>query len=101
MPCVRQKIDGINTKIVNLIEERLQYVKRAGELKKNTQAVNDPNRNLAILRAVGMAAEQAGYPPQIAQTIFKTILQQSIQYERQFHTRASRIVTVSVNSGER
>jgi isochorismate pyruvate lyase len=85
LQCVRLGIDQINTTIVHLVGERLRYVKRAGELKNKNQPTDDPKRNEAILKSVGEAAKKAGYSPEIAQAIFKTILAQSIAYERQFH----------------
>jgi len=34
LQCVRNNIDQINSQIVSLLGQRLNYVKRAGELKK-------------------------------------------------------------------
>ncbi len=83
--CVRKNIDAIDTKLITLIGQRLAYVKRAGELKKNIKSIHDPAREAKILHTVGQQAENAGYPAAIAIAIFKTILAQANVYERQFH----------------
>lgn len=79
--CVRSYIDMIDNQIITLIGQRLAYVKMAASIKGNTQAVVDPQREAAILTMVGQQAERAGYPPTIAQSVFKTILAESDQYE--------------------
>lgn len=85
LTCVRNNIDEIDRNIVELIGQRLQYVKRAGELKKPTQAVHDSSREEMILSHVTKQAEQLGYPGSIAANIFKEILIQANIYEKQFH----------------
>lgn len=78
--CVRQHIDGIDTQIVNLIGLRLNYVKQAGQIKKN-RPIHDQAREDKILKKVGEQAQNVGYSPTIIQEIFKTILKQSNLYE--------------------
>jgi isochorismate pyruvate lyase len=85
LTCVRDNIDSINAKIVRLLGERLQYVKRAGELKKNVKSVHDQKRENEILHSVSMQAKKLGYPGSVAVAVFKTILAQSNVYEKQFH----------------
>ena len=85
LTCVRDNIDSINAKIVRLLGERLQYVKRAGELKKNVKSVHDQKRENAILQSVSKQAKKLGYPGGVAVAVFKTILAQSNVYEKQFH----------------
>lgn len=83
--CVRVGIDQINAKIVTLLGQRLRYVARAGELKGRKHPVHDPKREAIILQAVMQQAKEQDYPPQIAKAVFKTILQQSVQYEKRFN----------------
>ena len=84
--CVRKNIDVIDTKIVKLIGFRLTYVRRAGELKKNTASIHDQARENKVLKKVTYQAEKAGYSGSIASAIFKTILLQSNIYEKKIHT---------------
>ncbi len=83
--CVRNNIDLVDMKIVNLMGARLTYVKRAGELKKHQKSLHDQSRENEILKKVGQQAEKAGYPASIGIAVFKTILLQSNLYEKQFH----------------
>src|SRR5262245_59811430 len=82
LQCVRKNIDSIDQKLVKLIGERLTYVKRAGELKKNAKSIHDQSRENKILKSVGKQAQQTGYPATIAIAIFKTILAQANIYEK-------------------
>lgn len=81
LPCVRKNIDTIDAEIVDLIGTRLQYVKRAGELKKSKMSVHDQAREDEILLKVSQMAMKEGYPPSIATEIYKTLLKQTNQYE--------------------
>lgn len=83
--CVRKNINQIDSQIVNLLGQRLQYVKRAGELKKKVKSVHDQARENVILSTVGKQAQQQGYPATIAQNVFSTILQQANIYEKKYH----------------
>lgn len=83
--CVRKNINQIDSQIVNLLGQRLQYVKHAGELKKNVKSVHDQARENVILSTVGKQAEQQGYPARIAQNVFSTILKQANIYEKKYH----------------
>ena len=82
---MRTGIDQINSQIVTLLGQRLQYVKRAGELKKNKKSIHDQARENMILTNVGKQAQREGYPASIAQAVFKAILKQSNVYEKKFH----------------
>lgn len=81
LECVRTHIDQIDQQLVQLIGNRLTYVKRAGELKKGRRPVHDQAREDKILTNVGKQAEQVGYPSTIAVAVFKTLLQQTNKYE--------------------
>ncbi len=85
LTCVRSGINVIDQKIIAEIGKRLAYVKRAGELKKNVKSVHDQQRENQILAAVAEQAKKMGYSGDIAKAVFKTILQQSNIYEKQFH----------------
>ena len=84
LTCVRHHIDIIDANMVMLVGQRLTYVKRAGELKQGKQAVHDAAREQQILMRITQLAKAAGYSPAIAVAIYKTLLLQTNQYERQF-----------------
>ena len=90
LTCVRKNIDLIDTKIVKLIGLRLTYVKRAGELKKNTFSIHDQARENRVLANVTNQAEKAGYSGSIASAIFKSILLQSNIYEKKIRSNINK-----------
>lgn len=86
LACVRKNIDRIDAKMIALLGQRLTYVKRAGELKKN-QAIYDRRRERKILRRIEEQAIAEGYPASIAIAVFETILRQSVLYEKKSITK--------------
>jgi len=60
LTCVRDCIDSIDAEIVNLIGQRLSYVKRAGEIKGKNISIHDQKREDQILEKVGLLAEEQG-----------------------------------------
>lgn len=85
LQCVRNNIDIVDDKIVVLIGQRLAYVRRAGELKKNQFTIHDSAREKKILHKVELKAKQQGYPSEIAIDVFKTLLASSNRYEQKYH----------------
>lgn len=79
--CVRANIDILDAEIVELLGQRLTYVKRAGKLKKDRQAVHDPEREKQILSRVYQLALKEGYPGSIAVEVYKTLLVQTNRHE--------------------
>ena len=84
LTCVRECIDSIDAQIVNLIGQRLSYVKRAGEIKGKNIPIHDQKRENQILEKVGFLAEKQGYPAELAKSIYKTILETSNHYELEY-----------------
>jgi cyclohexadienyl dehydratase len=91
LTCVREHIDSIDAQLVDLIGRRLSYVQRAGELKGSATAIHDQTREDKILKKVGLEAEKLGYPASIAQAVFRTILEQANQYEKNIHENLLRV----------
>ena len=79
--CVRIGIDSIDTKIILLLKQRLDYVARAGQLKKGKRPIHDQAREDRILKQVAKEGSAAGVPSAFARAVFKTILAGSNQYE--------------------
>lgn len=85
LSCLRKQIDIVDKQIVDLLGLRLSYVKKAGELKKNRKSIHDCAREKEILDQVKIQAINQGYPGEIAEEVFKTILLQSNAYEKKYH----------------
>jgi|GEM_PF-2823817 len=81
---IRESIDSVDNKIIELLEERMGYVKQVAELKAD-------NPNISYIRAdreVDMLKKlldiESNLPPQIIIQIWRLIISMSLQEERSF-----------------
>ena len=70
---IRHKIDNIDNEIIALLAERSELVSTAGKLKKNEQAVRDPDRVERVIRKVKEKASLNGLDPDIAGKVYRVI----------------------------
>lgn len=83
----RARIDEINERVVELLAERQSIVDELCDLKAETgRAVRDPEREAELLAHVRSVAEEAGLPPTLAETLFETVLEHSVQRQRRQRT---------------
>ena len=83
----RDRIDDINEQVVKLLAERKAVVDRLCALKaEEGRTVRDPEREAELLARVREAAREQGLPPDLAESLFETILEHSVQ--RQHRRRA-------------
>ena len=83
----RARIDEINERVVELLAERQSIVDELCDLKAETgQSVRDPEREAELLAHVRSVAEEAGLPPTLAETLFETVLEHSVQRQRRQRT---------------
>jgi chorismate mutase len=82
--CVQQNIQFIDTQIANLIAQRLAYVERGALLKNSAVAPQNDQLDPNVILQVTRQAQFQGYPPEIAQAIFKEIDKQSRAYESRY-----------------
>jgi chorismate mutase-like protein len=86
---LREAIDRIDGQIVQLLAERLELVKRVGEIKRGHGLnVHDPARERDLLDKVAKAAPQP-LTPDIAERIFQCIIQESRNLEQRHVTAIS------------
>jgi chorismate mutase len=79
---LRDEIDQIDRKIVELLAERLRLVMRVGEYKRaNGLAIYDAERERDLLARVGNAAPSP-LEPAMAQRIFQCVIQESRELEK-------------------
>ncbi len=71
---IRQEIDKIDAKIIELLSKRSDLVTAAGELKKDEQGVWDPKRVEQVINKVKSKAVGAGLDPDIAEKIYRAII---------------------------
>jgi chorismate mutase-like protein len=86
---LRESIDRIDRQIVQLLAERLELVKRVGEIKRGHGLnVHDPARERDLLDKVAKAAPEP-LTPDIAERIFQCIIQESRNLEQRHVTAIS------------
>ena len=79
----RARIDEINERVVELLAERQAVVDELCEVKADTgQTIRDPEREAELLAHVRSVAEEEGLPPDLAETLFESILEHSVKRQR-------------------
>lgn len=84
---VRNRIDALDTQIVELIAERQRWVVRAGELKRGQpiDTVDAPDRVAAVIDRVRELAAQSGASPDVVERAYRGLIDGFIQLERHVH----------------
>jgi len=80
---VRDQIDRLDNRIVELIAERTVYVLQAAEFKKTRKAVRVPDRIEYIIEKVRGQADQLGLDPDLIDSVYRHLIEQSIEGESQ------------------
>ncbi|MFB6273247.1 MAG: chorismate mutase [Salinibacter sp.] len=79
----RARIDEINEQVVELLAERQAIVDELCDIKADAdRAVRDPEREAELLAHVRSVATEAGFPPDLAETLFEEILAHSVRHQR-------------------
>jgi chorismate mutase len=79
----RARIDEINEQVVELLAERQAIVDELCALKADAgRTVRDPEREAELLAHVRTVADEAGLPPDLAETLFEEILAHSVKRQR-------------------
>ena len=78
---VRNQIDRHGTLIVNLLAERTDYVFQAANLKTRGGAFKSPPVSRAIIDRVRTLAEQTGLDPAMIESVYRHLIEQSIEGE--------------------
>jgi isochorismate pyruvate lyase len=92
---IRQKIDTVDSAIIQLLSQRAELVSAAGMLKKDEQGVRDPNRVEQVILKVRTVAVEAGLAPDIAETIYRTIINCFIAQElKEFNGKKQDAISV-------
>lgn len=81
MSDVRHEIDRIDRLLVELLAERQTYVARAAILKPTRDIVRDPARIEDVVEKVKTAATAAGLSTDIAEPVWRTMIDQFISFE--------------------
>lgn len=81
MAHVRDGVDRLDRALVALIAERSRYMEAAARIKPSRDRVRDEDRIEDVVSKVKAAAETAGLPVEIAEPVWRELVEQSIAYE--------------------
>ena len=78
---LRTQIDRLDRVLVRLLAERQGYIERAAEIKADRAAVRDEARIADVVAKVLEEAEKAGLAHQIAEPVWRILIERSIAHE--------------------
>lgn len=80
---IRAEIDRLDTELVLLLARRFAYVRRMAELKASPDEALVPARVDEVLARVAERAADAGLDPGLARTLWSTLIDWNIAFERE------------------
>lgn len=78
---VRDGVDRLDRALIALIGERAGYMRAAARIKPNRDTVRDDWRVEDVIAKVLENAKAAGVPDDMADAVWRELIEQSIQYE--------------------
>lgn len=81
MADVRYEVDRLDRLLVRLIAERQSYMEAAARIKPSRDTVRDPERIEDVVAKVLASAETAGLSPQIAEPVWRLLIERCIAHE--------------------
>jgi isochorismate pyruvate lyase len=78
---VRQGVDALDRLLVTVLAERQRYMDAAARIKQDRQAVRDNARVEDVVAKVKGAARDAGLSEDIAEPVWRTLIERCIAYE--------------------
>lgn len=78
---VRQGVDALDRALVALLAERQRYMDAAARIKPGRDAVHDQARIEDVVAKVLAAAETAGLSPEIAEPVWRLLIDRCIAHE--------------------
>lgn len=85
---LRAEIDRIDRALVQLLSERERYIERAAQIKADRASVHDAARIEDVLNKVLADARKRGLSEEIAEPVWRTLMEHSIALEfRAFDAR--------------
>jgi isochorismate pyruvate lyase len=78
---VRQGVDALDRLLVTVLAERQRYMDAAARIKTDRQAVRDTARIEDVVAKVKAAAREAGLAEEIAEPVWRTLIERCIAHE--------------------
>lgn len=83
---VRDNIDRIDVELVALIAQRVHFIREATKFKRGAHEALVPERVEDVAQKVRASAEQVGFCPDRAETIWRDMMEQCIAFEEDYMT---------------
>lgn len=81
---LRQRLDEIDAKLIELIAERQEKSREIARVKRATgRATRDYQREREVILAARAAAERAGVPPMLAESLMRMLIRSSLTTQEQ------------------
>ncbi len=84
---IRENIDALDSMIITLLAKRRDFVSAAGRLKKDKEGVRDLKRVEQVIEKVRARASASGLSPEIAERVYRTIIECFVDSELMEFTR--------------
>ena len=86
VPCpemqeIRAQIDALDKRLVALLAERQKLIAAAGKVKPSRDTVRDEARIEEVVQLVLAEAEKSGLAREIAEPVWRQLIESSIAYE--------------------
>ena len=79
---VRNKLDKLDYKLLDIIKKRTSLVKQVIKLKKHKKQIIDRNRIKKVLRNIKKISIEKKIDPRITQKIWSSMIKSYIDYEK-------------------
>jgi len=83
MQDVRQAIDRLDEQLLELLGQRLEYIRRAAQLKTSIDQIRDEQRIESMIAHLKGQAASHGYSEQLVETVFRELIDFSVAHEMQ------------------
>ena len=84
---VRAGVDALDRALVAILAERMRYMDAAARIKLDRGAVRDEGRIEDVVAKVLAAAARDGLPAEVAEPLWRLLIDRCIAYELQAHER--------------
>lgn len=81
MESIRRDIDALDQKLVALLAERQKLIAAAGKVKPSRDTVRDEARIEEVVALVKKEAAKVGLAEEIAEPVWRQLIESSIAYE--------------------
>lgn len=87
---VRERIDALDARIVQLLAERFAYARQAAGFKAAAAQVPSPERAEEVVANVRLLAAENGAPADAVEHVYRALIGAMIAIELELHEKASK-----------